>query len=444
MQISVETEGPFQRIMKVVVPEQQIATELDSRLKSMTKTTRVQGFRPGRVPLKIIRQRYATQVRQEVIGQLVQSSFYEAVSREKLKLAGRPTIAPLEDRRGQGLAYTATFEIMPNVTLQPVAGLSIEKPVCEIQAADIDQMIENLRQQHRTAREVERVAARGDVVNIDFHGTVAGEDFAGGTAEGMVLELGSKRLLEGMEDGLIGKQAGDEVGLDLRFPEPYHEPQLAGKPVHFEIKVNAVSELVKPELNDQFFQTVGVNTGGEPAFRKAIRQQMQKELDTALRNKTRDAAMDSLYEANEMPLPNALVEAEIQRMQQQFSDKLKAQGLPVHEIEKLSEPTLFEPQARKRVALQLLAGEIIAANALQARPEAVRTLIEQNAANYEDSSAVINWYYSDEKRLAEVKAIVLEDAVVEWLLTHARVTERPLSFDEIVNNRQTEPVDADG
>jgi len=437
MQVSVETTGSLERSMTVEVPEERISTEVASRLKSLTKTTRVQGFRPGKAPLRVIKQRFAGKVRREVIGELVQSSFYEAITQENLRPAGDPMFDPLQADLGQGLSYTARFEIMPEVKLGPIEELEFDRPVCDINDEDVNKMIDVLRERRRQPEEVERNAKAGDVVNIDFEGLVEGQTFAGGSGEAVQVEIGKKQLLEGFEDGLIGASKGDALNIKLKFPDNYHKEELADKPVTFEIKVNSVSELVKPELDDAFFQGFGVSEGGEEAFRKEISRHMQRESEVAIRSRRRDSVMQALHDTHEIELPKTLVDGEIHRMQHQFTDNLKARGIPVEDHPEMPEPGMFEEQARRRVALRLLVGELIREHELKASPEKVREIIEKNAQSYEDPSAMINWYYSDRHRLAEIEAVALEDEVVDWISNRAKAKEFSLSFDELMNKGQT-------
>ncbi len=423
--------------MTVAVPEERIATEVDARLRSMTKTTRLQGFRPGKAPLRVIKQRFESKVRREVVGEVVQASFYEAITQENLKPAGSPLIDPLNAGPDQGLSYTARFEIMPEVKLGPVEEMEFDQPVCDINDEDVNRMIEVLREQRRQPQEVERSAKAGDLVSVDFKGWVEGEAFAGGSGEAVQIEIGKKQVIEGFEEGLVGALKGDTLHLELKFPDNYHKAALADKPVTFDVKVNAVSELVKPELDDAFFQDFGVSEGGEAAFREAISEHMQRELAVAIRSRRRDAVMQALHDAHEIDLPKTLVDSEAHRMQHEFTEKLKSRGIALEEPHNMPEAGVFEEQARRRVALQLLVGELVREHELKASPEKVRAIIEKNAQSYEDPAAMINWYYSDKGRLAEIEAVALEDEVIDWVTSKAKARELHLSFDELMNKGQT-------
>ncbi|MCH7697220.1 MAG: trigger factor [Proteobacteria bacterium] len=438
MQISVQSSGALERDMRVEIPEEKITTQVQKRLKSLVKTTRLQGFRPGKVPLKLIQQRFGSQVRQEVVGELVQSSFYDAIVQEKLRPAGSPHIDQLDSEQGQGIVYTAKFEVMPEFELGKIEELKVEKPVCEITENDIDKMIEVLRKQRQELNDVDRQAIMDDVVDIDFKGTIDGEPFEGSEANHFKAVLGQKQLIDGFEDGLIGKKAGDEVSLKLVFPEDYQVKELAGKAVEFQIKINSVQEPVLAELNDSFFVNFGVKEGGLAAFRKEILSHMQRESDMKNRNKFKDSVMAALHEANSVDLPKTLVDKAIQDLQKQFDDTVKSQGLDVDAETITKQGPLFEEQGRKRVALQLILAELIRKHALKADPAKVRAMIEKNAASYEDPSAIINWYYNDKKNLAEIESLTLEDEVIDLIAERARLTEMKLTFDECMNKGQTE------
>ena len=439
MQVSVETGGALERSLTVQVPEERIAAEVEKRLQSMTKTTRVKGFRPGKAPLRVIRQRFGPQVRQEVLDKVLQTSFYEAVTQEKLRPAGAPQIAPLPADSGQGLSYTARFEVLPEVKLNPVEQMGIEKLVCEISDDDVSAMIEKLRQQRAELQPVERSAQKGDWVNLDYKGAAEDEAAARLEAKGALLELGSGRFPGAFEDQLVGAGAGDSLALNLDIPEDYGREELAGKTVPLEVKVNSVLEPVLPELNEAFFKDFGVAEGDMAVFRGEIRKHVEREAELAKRACLRDSVMDALREANQVELPKVLVDAEIHRIKHELTGNLKVRGLPEEQIDATVERAApqFEETARRRVALRLLTAELIRAQDLKPAPEKVREIIERNAQNYEDSSSMINWYYSDKERLAEIEALALEDEVIAWVASRGKVKELRLSFDELMNKRQT-------
>lgn len=441
MQVSVESTGTLERTMRVEIPEQRIAQEVENRLLELLRTSRLQGFRPGKAPMKVIQQRFGQRVRQEVIGEVVQTSFFEAVSRENLRPAGHPHIDLPQVQTGSGVSYTARFEILPDFELVAAEQLKVEKPSCSITEADIDRMIETLRTQRRKLAPVERAARSQDIIDFDFSGSKGGEPFEGGTGKDIKAELGAGRLIAGLEDALIGKSAGDEFQFDFRFPDDHADEQLRGKDVRYAIKVNKVHEAVLPEVNEEFFQAFGVKEGGMTQFRKELREHMEREASSVIRTRLRDAVMDALYGAHTLTLPRSMVERERHRLRHQFSANLKAAGVEVGEHDaRLNDPALFDEQARKRVALQLIVGELVRKQELKADPRKVRGVIEKNAQSYEDPSAIVGWYYAEPERLAEVEAVVLEDEVIDWVTARAELSEAGVSFDELVNKRQTAKV----
>lgn len=436
MQVSVENISSLERKIKVELPEDEISTKVSNRLENMTKTTKIQGFRPGKVPLKVIKGRYGVQVRKEVVGELVQKSLYDAIDQEKLKPAGMPKIDELNDEAGKDLVYTATFEVYPEVTLKPVTDLKVEKIACDVTDDDVAKMIEMLRKQRRELKPVERASKEGDSVNINFEGFIDGEAFEGGKAENFDLELGTKNFIEGFEEGLIGKSAGDDVTLDLKFPDDYGKEELKGKQTQFKVKVNVVNEFVLPEINEEFMQQFGVKDGKEETLNAEIRRNMEREVTLAARRQLKEKVFESLREENAVELPQSLIADEQHRVKHEMQERLKQQGLDSAAIGE-ADASLFVDEAEKRVSLQLIVGEIIKQNELKPEPEKVRQMIEQAASGYEDPDAVINWYYSDKKNLGEVESLALEDKVIDWVLEHASVSDKPCTFDEIMNKGQT-------
>ena len=437
MQVSVETKGPLERSVTVDVPEERIAGAVEERLKTMSRTSRVQGFRPGKAPMRVIKQRFGPQVRREVVEKLVSSSFFEAVNQEELKPVGRPLIDPVREEVGGGLSYTATFEVMPEISLKPVEDLQIEKPVCDIKAVDVDRMIEKLRRQRREFRQVERAAGQGDRVNVDYQGMVGEETPENLKSEGVDIEIGEGMFIPGLEQGLEGTSAGQSLELDLAFPDDFDNQELAGKPVVFQVQVNQVAEAVLPDLDEEFFKAFNVSEGGEQAFRQEIRSHMDREVETALRSRYRDSIMQALHDANEIEVPNTLVNAEFERMREMLVRDMEMRGVAKEVAARFVATEELKNTARRQVALQLLTAELIRSKELRAEPEKVREIIESRAQSYEDSAAFINWYYNDEKRLAEIESIALEDQVIDCISSLGKIKEKSLSFDELMNKGQT-------
>lgn len=420
--------------MKVSVPAERIESEVESRLRNLARTARLKGFRPGKVPLKVMESRYGPQVRQEVIGEVTQSSFYEAVSQEKLQLAGMPRFQQQVAEPGKDLEYEAVFEVLEEIALAPLDNVEISKPVAEITDGDVDNMLETLRRQRTQWEPVERAAQNEDQLVIDFHGTVEGEEFAGNSGEQVPVVLGAHSFIAGFEEGLIGASAGDERTLELRFPEDYHVQSLAGKPVRFDITVRTVSEPRLPELDEEFARSFEIAGGTVESLRQEVRKTMQDELDEAVRDRVRQEVMETLYSQNPIDVPQSQIEEQTQLLMSQTREALKGQGMAGDDMD--LDRSLFEERARRRVALGILLNEIVKQQKFSAEPERVRERVESIAAGYENPDEAIKWYYADRSRLANIEQLVLEEHVVDWVLEQARVKEEPTSFDELMKDRR--------
>lgn len=431
MQVSVETTSGLERRMTIEVPEERVETEVQNRLRNLARTTRLKGFRPGKVPLKVVERQYGGQVRQEVIGEVIQSTFSEAVAQEQLQPAGMPDIEPKELEKGKNLQYVATFEVMPQVEVASLEGVAVETPKAEVTDADIDNMLETLRKQQAKWVEADRAADEGDRVTVDFEGTVGGETFQGNKGTDVPVTLGGGRMIPGFEDGLKGLKAGDEKTLEVTFPEDYGSAEVAGKDAKFEVKVKKVEEPELPAIDADFAKALGVNTEDMDEFRAEVRQSMERELKQNLKAQVKQQVMDKLLEVNNIELPQALIEQESQALAQQLQQQMQGaqQGKGAPQLE----PSMFADQAKRRVALGLILSELVQSNEIKADPEKVRAAVEEVASTYEQPDEVIKFYYSDQRRLAEVESMVLEDAVVDWVLDNAKVQEKQASFDEIMN-----------
>jgi trigger factor len=430
MQVSIETTTGLERRLTIGVPAERIEQEIDKRLKKAAGTVRIDGFRPGKVPMKVIRQRFGSGVRQEVVGEVMSQTFYEAVMKEELQPAGQPKIEPREMAPGKDLQYVATFEIYPEIALADLTRVSVTKPVAEVTDADVDRMIEMFRKQQGAYEVVERAAANEDEVNIDYKGTRDGEPFEGGSAEGTDLVLGSGRMIPGFEEGLLGLRAGEEKTLELQFPEEYHNEELKGAEVQFQIRVNAVKEHRPAELNEDFFSRYGVSSGGEEEFRQQVADNMRRELKKAVTTKVKQQVMDQLTDMHDVQLPSALVQGEVEvlrkQMLQQFGEaaaQFDASVLP---------DEMFKEQAERRVSLGLILGELIKSEALKADPEKVKAMVEEIAATYQDPAEVVKYYYGNEELLRSVESAVLEDEAVEKILAMATIEEVGQSYEEAV------------
>ncbi|MBV2131226.1 trigger factor [Pseudomonas sp. MAP12] len=427
MQVSVETTSALERRMTVGVPAERIETEVNKRLKQTALRAKIPGFRPGKVPMSIIRQRYEDSARQEALGDLIQATFYEAVMQEKLNPAGAPSVEPKVFEKGQALEYVATFEVFPEFQVAGFESIAVERLQAEVSDADVDNMLEILRKQNTRFDAVEREAQNGDQLNIDFVGKVDGEAFAGGSAKGTLLVLGSGRMIPGFEDGLVGAKAGEERVLNVTFPEDYQNLDLAGKAAEFAVTVNAVAEAKLPELNEEFFALFGVKDGGIDGFRAEVRKNMERELRQAIKTKVKNQVMEGLLAANPIEAPKALLGNEVNRLRvqavQQFGGNIKPEQLPAE---------LFEEQAKRRVLLGLVVAEVVKQSEIKPDEARVRELIEEMASAYQEPEQVVAWYYKNPQQLDEVRSVVLEEQVVDTVLQKANVTDKQVSYEEAV------------
>ncbi|MEH6471941.1 MAG: trigger factor [Halopseudomonas sp.] len=440
MQVSVETTSSLERQMTVTVPASRIEDDVNSRLKQTARTARIDGFRPGKVPMKVLKRRYGPGVRQEVMGEVIQSSFYEAVTQEKLKPAGGPSIEPKQAGEGEDFQYVATFEVYPEIELTDYSTTEISKEVSEIVESDVDEMIETLRKQQSGWNDVERAAEDGDRVNIDFEGFKGDEAFEGGKADAHELVLGSNTMIPGFEAGLIGKAAGDELELNLSFPEEYHSEDLAGQAVMFKVKVNSVSAPELPEMNSEFFAKFGIDESDLEGFKVEIRKNMEREVKQALHAKLKNTVLNELVKVNQIEVPKALMDGEVDRLRQQAVQQfgggagIEASALPAE---------LFTEQAKRRVAIGLLVGELIQSSELKADEDRVRSTVEEMAETYQQPQEVIDYYYGNPEQLAQVEALVLEDQVVDLLVSQATVTEVSVGYQDAIKPAQPEAEAAD-
>lgn len=436
MQISVEATQGLEKRMTIEVPAEKIEEEVTKRLQSMRPKVKLHGFRPGKVPLSVVKKQFGAQVRQEVTGEVISSSFYDAVSEKALKPAGMPKIESNPETTEKGLKFTATFEVYPEFEVTGVESFNIEKPVCEITEADIDAMVEKLQKQQTVWNDVERASQKEDRVSCDFKGTIDGEEFEGGSGNNMPVVLGSNSMIAGFEDALIGKTTGETVEMDLTFPEHYHKEELAGKPVHFSVTLAKIEEPTLPDVDAEFVKNFGVENGDIDAFRNELKDNMQRELDKTLKSKTKNQVMDMLLEANQFDVPQSMIEAEGARIAKQMNDQLQMSGNQLPSNANLFEGKHFEGEGKRRVALGLIISEIIQSNNIKADADKVRAEIENIAASYHEPQEVINWYYQDKNRLSEVESAVLENQVVNWVLEKAQVTDKMTSFDEVMNEQR--------
>ncbi len=429
MQVSIESSTGLERQLKIGVPADKIDQEVTDRLQKATKTVSIKGFRKGKVPLRVVKQHYGKGVRQEVVGEIVNSSFYEAIQKEELRPVGQPRIDDLIDAEGQDLEYLAIFEVYPELKLADLGKVKVSRPVADVTPEDVEKMISVLRDQQATFTAAEKAAEEGDQVNIDFVGTHKKEEFAGGSAEGQDLVLGSNSMIPGFEDGLIGVSAGDETVLKLKFPKDYHSEELKGKAVQFAVKVNSVSEKQMPEMDDDFFKMYGVETGGEEKFREDIEANMERELRNAIRTKVKNRVMDQLFSLNKVDVPAALVSNEITQLKQQMVQQFG--GGQQIDLSMLPDD-MFKDKAERRAALGVIVSEVVKVEELTPDADQVRARVDEIASTYEQPQEVVDYYYSKPELLSSVEAVVLEDQVTELVLSKAKVKEEAQPYDEVV------------
>ena len=422
--------------MTIAVPAERVETEVNKRLQQTARRAKVPGFRPGKVPMSVIRQRYEDAARQEAFGDLVQASFYEAVVEQKLNPAGAPAVEPKSFEKGKDLEYVAIFEVFPEFTVAGFDSIAVERLSAEVADADLDNMLEVLRKQNVRFEATDRAAQNEDQLNIDFVGKVDGEVFAGGSAKGTQLVLGSGRMIPGFEEGLVGAKAGEERVLNLTFPEDYQNLDLAGKAAEFTVTVNSVSEPKLPELTEEFFAQFGIKEATLEGFRTEVRKNMERELRQAIKTKIKNQVMDGLLAANPIEVPKALLENEVNRLRvqavQQFGGNIKPEQLPAE---------LFEEQAKRRVVLGLIVAEVVKQNELKPDEDRVREMIQEMASAYQEPEQVVAWYYKNDQQLNEVRSVVLEEQVVDTVLQKATVTDKSVSYEEAVKPAQAPAAD---
>jgi trigger factor len=428
MQVSVESIGKLERRMQVQVPAERVSKEIAARLKDLSRTARLKGFRPGKAPITVIKQQFGPQVHREVIGELLQSSYEEAVTQNQLAPAGSPRIEPQSMDEGQDLKYVATFEVFPEVVMQPIDGLQIDKVTAEVTESDIDAMIERLRKQQVQYSAVPRAAAAGDKITIDFEGSIDGVAFAGGKGENIAIVIGEGRMLPDLESGLIGATPDEKRDIKVQFPADYRATELAGKSALFATQIKTVEEPKLPALDEEFCKVFGVTEGGLPKLREDVAANMRRELDQNVRARNKSAVLDKFYAANPIDLPNVLVEGQIRDMQMEAmrrsGAKDAAQAPP-------REP-LIEP-AKRRVALGLLLNDIIRKNNLVVDRERVNQRLDELVGAYGDAATMKRAYLQNADAMRQVESLALEDQVVDYILAHAKVHEAASSFKELMN-----------
>jgi trigger factor len=432
MQQTVESLGALERRIDLTVPAEAIDKEVQTRLNKLARTVKLPGFRPGKVPLKMVAQTYGAQVHAEVMNDKVGEAFSSAVTANNLRVAGSPRLEPRAVEGSQDLTFSATFEVYPEITIGELSGVEVQRAACPVGDAEIDRTLEIMRKQRATYEDVDRAAADTDVVTVDFTGTQDGTPFDGGSATDFPFALGQGRMLPEFEAAVTGMKPGETKTFPLTFPADYTAKELAGKTVQFEVTLKKVQQAVLPPIDAQFAKSLGIADGNLEQMRSEIRTNLEREVTSRLRARTKDSAMAGLLTIASFEVPKSLVEGEKQRLAEMARNDLVARGVAAKDAPLPLE--IFQPQAERRVRLGLLLGEVVRTNGLQPRPDQIRKLVEEMAQSYERPQEVINWYLSDRKRLGELESVALEDNVTNWVLERAKVVETAVAFDELMGH----------
>ncbi|MFO1391093.1 MAG: trigger factor [Agitococcus sp.] len=434
MQVSVENVSTLERRLKIAVPAAQVEQTVNKKINQAARTIKMDGFRVGKVPLNVVKKRYGASIRAEALDDIIRDAYVGALQQTELKVAGFPSIEPISFDEGKDVEFAAVVEVYPEVTVADFAALAVERPTSEVTDADVDTMIANLRRQRAKWEESSEAAAEQDRLTIDFEGSVAGEKFDGGTAQDFNIVIGAKRMIPGFEEQLVGAKAGDELTITVTFPADYQAENLAGKEAQFKINVKKVVKPVLPELDATFLDAFGIKDGNVEQFRADVRKNMERELKNAIRAKVKSSVFDALVNANSLEVPKALVADEINRQRQQAiqqfggkSAQIKPEMLP---------DELFKDNAQRSVALGLLVSNIIQKNEVQVDAERVRILVDEVAQSYEQPEQVVQWYYSNKEQMAQVQSAVLEDQVVDLILAAAQITDKAVSYEELLRPQQ--------
>ncbi|WP_157669974.1 trigger factor [Chitinibacter sp. GC72] len=433
MQAQLETLSALERRLSIAVPREEISKQVDARLKRVAKTAKIDGFRPGKAPLKVVFQSYGFRIQEEVLGETVERSFGEAVVAQNLQVAGYPRFEPKETAEGGDFEFAATFEVYPEVVLGDLTGVELQKPTLTVGDAEVDQTVNILRSQRTRYERVERAAADGDRVIIDFKGSIDGEVFAGGSSENYAFLIGKGQMLPDFEAGVVGMKEGETKDVTVNFPAEYHGKDVAGKTAVFSITVKNVAAAILPEVDAEFAKSLGIADGDVAKMRAEVKANLEREVRFRLKSRVKESALTAVIDATPIELPKSLVSMEIGRLVEGAQGDLKARGIDPATVP--FNPALFEAQAKRRVHLGLTLSELVKAEKLEATPEQVKAIVEDLAQNYEDPAEVVAWYYASPERLAAPTNMALEDNVVEFVLSKAKVTEQAVAFDELMGQQ---------
>ncbi len=432
MQVQMETLGQLERRLNFAIPMGEIDAAVDARLKGVARGAKIQGFRPGKAPLKIVAQNYGPQVREEVLGEKVQSSFASAVQAQQLRVAGYPRFEALPAESTTEFRFAAVFEVYPEVSIGDLSSKEIERPTLEVSDVEVDKTIDILRKQRTRFEHVERAVAKGDRIVVDFSGKIDGVEFAGGSAKNYAFLAGEGQMLPEFDAAVIGMKDGETKSFDLSFPEDYHGKDVAGKTAKFEVTVRNVSEPRLPEIDADFAKALGIEDGDVEKMRAEIRKNVSREVKRRLQARAKESVMQALLDVTTIELPKSLVGLEIGRLIEQAREEMRSRGFDPKEMP--FPPELFEEQAKRRVALGLILAELVRANGLEAKPEQVKALVQEFAESYEHPEDVVKWYYASADRLDGPEAMVMEDNVVAYVYGVAKPIDKVLTFDELMGN----------
>ena len=426
MQVSVSTVSGLERRIEVSVPAARVAAEIESRFKTLARTARLKGFRPGKAPMPVVRQQFGAQVQSEVVGDLLRDSYAEAITQQQLKPATDPRIETVSAEPGADMRYVALIEIFPEFTVNSVSELSIERPSAKIEDKDLEAMIETMRKQRPDFISVDRAAADGDRVTVDFEGRIDGETFQGGSATGIPFVIGQGRMLKEFEDGVKGAKAGEAKSVAVNFPADYGSDAVAGKTAIFSVTVQKVEEQKLPELNDEFCAAFGITEGGIEALRKEVRESMERELANAIRGKVRTQVLDKLHDANPIDVPKGMIAETVQSMQIDF-----ARRMGIRDPQQLPAPESMQEPARRRVALGLVVGELIRAQGIKVDRERVNQKLNEAVGMHPNPDELRRQYLQNAEAMRQIESAALEDQLIDWVLSQANVTEVPSTFSEL-------------
>lgn len=437
MQSTVENLGALERRLVISIAKEQVQKEVDASLKRLSKTAKIHGFRPGKVPLKIIAQQYGAQIEQDALKDALQKEFREVIKDQGIKIAGYPRFEnkskkDVDDKESDDrkFEFVALFEVYPEITLGDLSGVNVEQPVVDVEDSDVDKTLGILRKQRTTYEPVDRAVALDDRVNVDYRGTLDGAEFEGGKAEGASIIVGEGKFLKSFEESVVGMSKGETKSFEVVFPDDYHGKEIAGKTVTFEVTLNSVDVPKLPELDADFAKSLGLADGDEKKMREEIKANLEREILKRVRTKLKDQVMQAILDSANIEAPKALIDQEIQRLVEEARENYEERGMKF-DASKIT-PELFQTKADYRVKLGLILAELVKVNELKAQPEQVRKVIEDSAQSYENPEEVVKWHYSSPDRLQEAQSVVLEDNVVMWVLQQVKVVDKKTTFDELM------------